>query len=308
LFFIGAYFPLVAVQWLAPPPQLWARVALIALTCVVCWFNAVITHNVIHSPMWKNRTLNRLTQFALSLTYGFPVSDYVPGHNLSHHRYTQTRRDVMRTSKVRFRWNLMNLVFFFFAVGGDIIVANGKYASFARSRNPVWVRQRWAESVVTWGVKAALLWVNWKLCLLTILLPHAYATWGIVTVNLLQHDGCDADHPYNHSRNFVGRVFNWFTFNNGYHGLHHMAPGLHWSLLPKVHAEKVLPFMDPRLEQKSLTVYLWKTYAVPGQRQRYDGAPMSFPLEGPDEDWIGSGVLPQVDLDVDEGSGKMAAA
>jgi len=297
LVFIAAYFPLIAVQWLAPPSQVWAQTALVALTCVLCWVNAVITHNVIHSPIWKSRVLNRATQVTLSLTYGFPVSDYVPGHNLSHHRYTETRRDVMRTSKVRFRWNLLNLLFFFAAVGWDIIVANGRYASFARGRNPVWVKQRWLETVITWSVKGVLFLVDWKLCLFTIVLPHLFATWGIVTVNLLQHDGCDPDHPVNHSRNFVGRAFNWVTFNNGYHGLHHMEPGLHWSLLPQVHAEKVKPLLDPRLDQPSLARYLWKTYGPGGQRLRYDGTPVVLPLEGPDEDWIGTGVLPKVDED-----------
>ena len=35
---------------------------------------------------------------------------------------------------------------------------------------------------------------------------------------------------------------NWFTFNNGYHGIHHMKPGLHWSLAPEVHAKELAPF------------------------------------------------------------------
>src|SRR4051812_11877942 len=85
LAFIAAYFVLVAVQWLMTPQSPWVLGALVVTTCVVSWINAVITHNVVHSPIWKSRTLNRVPQVALSLTYGFPVSDYVPGHNLSHH-------------------------------------------------------------------------------------------------------------------------------------------------------------------------------------------------------------------------------
>ena len=51
-------------------------------------------------------------QALLSLTYGHTVSTYVPGHNLSHHKYTQQPKDVMRTTKLRFNWNLWNGLFF----------------------------------------------------------------------------------------------------------------------------------------------------------------------------------------------------
>ena len=37
-----------------------------------------------------------------------PVSMFVPGHNLSHHKYLQKPKDRMRTDKLRFRWNLLN--------------------------------------------------------------------------------------------------------------------------------------------------------------------------------------------------------
>jgi fatty acid desaturase len=296
LAFISAYFVLVGIQWWLPVgTPLAYRVVLVALTCMVSWTNAVITHNVVHSPIWKSRVLNRLTQMALSLTYGFPVSDYVPGHNLSHHRYTQTRRDVMRTSKVQFRWNLLNILSFFAFVSLDVTAANAKYAAFAKYRNKGWLGQRRMETVLTWGVKFALFFVDWKLCLATTVLPHLYAVWGITTVNYLQHDGCDPDHPFNHSRNFVGKVFNWWTFNNGYHGLHHLEPGLHWSLLPQVHATTVKPNLDPRLDEPSLALYIFKAFIWPGERVRFDGKPIRFPVEGRDEDWIGNGVLPQTE-------------
>lgn len=87
------------------------------LTCWFSFFGAVATHNTVHSPVWKSRTMNRLFQVVLTLTYGHPVSAYVPGHNLSHHKYTQSRKDVMRTSKVRFRWNLLNGLFFMSRLG-----------------------------------------------------------------------------------------------------------------------------------------------------------------------------------------------
>ena len=125
-----------------------------------------------------------------------------------------------------------------------------------------------------------------KAFLLYVFIPYRYAAWGIITMNLLQHDGCDQDSDFNHSRNFVGSVVNWCTFNNGYHSIHHMKASLHWSLAPAAHAKKVQPFIHPALEQASLLTYLWRTYGWPGKRLMYDGTPMVLPEEGPDEEWI----------------------
>jgi fatty acid desaturase len=287
--FIAAYFAVLAGAW-----RLDSRVALVcsaALLAWLAWINAIITHNVVHVPLWHSRSLNRLTQMALSMTYGFPVSDYVPGHNLSHHRYIQSRRDVMRTTKTRLPWNAANLVAFFFAVSVDVIRANARYAKFAHDVRPRWLRERRAEIVVSWGMTAALGVLDWRRMLLLWLLPHLAAVWGVTTVNYLQHDGCDTDDAHNHSRNFVGRLFNWFHFNAGFHGMHHMQPTLHWSLLRQAHAERLAPCTHPALDQPSLVLYVLRTFALERRRLRYDGQPVSLPAEGPDGDWISDPAL-----------------
>jgi fatty acid desaturase len=194
----------------------------------------------------------------------------------------------MRTSKTRFGWNLANLFAFFFAVSLDVVRANARYAQFARAARPAWSRDRTTEIVASWGVTALLVGVDWRRALVLWLLPHLAAVWGITTVNYLQHDGCDADHPFNHTRNFVGRVFNWFHFNAGFHGMHHLKPGLHWSLLPKAHAERLAPFVHPALDQRSLLVYLVRTFLLEPRRLRYDGRPVELPPVAPDGDWIGA--------------------
>ncbi len=286
LVFIATYFGLVALQWVWRPTELYIAIPLVVLTCFFSFFGAVITHNTIHAPMFHNRFLNRVTQVALTLTYGHPVSSFVPGHNLSHHKHTQTRRDVMRTSKVRFRWNLLNAVFFMAAMAPAIMRADSAYMKTMRKAKPAWFRQMVLELAALYGGMGVLLWLDWRAFLLYVFLPHRYAGWGIITMNLLQHDGCDQNTQYNHSRNFVGKMVNWFTFNNGYHTIHHMKASLHWSLLPEAHAEKVAPHIHPALDQKSLLAYLWRTYIWPGKRVMYDGSPLVLPEEGPDEDWI----------------------
>lgn len=279
-----AYAALVALQWALAPAGL-LGIALIAVTCVVSWLCAVIAHNVVHCPVFTKRWMNKAFQVWVSCSYGFPISDYIPGHNLSHHRFMQLREDVMRTSKVNFRWNLLNLLFFMPAVTPGILRGNGLYKKLLGERARVWKRQLYLEAVAVWSIKGLALAVDWKKALLYVVIPHLFANFGIVVINFLQHDGCDETHPVNHSRNFVGGWLNYLALNNGYHGIHHDVPGLHWSLTPQAHAEKFHATIHPALEQPSLPVYLFKTFVYPGKRLTYDGKPVVV-VRSEDLDWV----------------------
>lgn len=287
LFFNAVYFACVAYVFtsgfaLAPTVTTFAMLAVI---CVTAFMGAVQTHNAIHCPVFKNRTANKIYQAVLTLIYGHPTSSYVPGHNLSHHKHTQTRRDVMRTTKARLPYHLLNLFFFFPRISKDIMRADTAYTKAMRTRHPRWFRQMVLEVVVLWSVTIALFVIDWRKALVFWLVPHLYAQWGIVTFNLLQHDGCDENSDYNHSRNFVGRFVNWWTFNNGFHTIHHMHPGLHWSLAPEAHAREVAPHIHPNLDQASLAVFILRAFVL-NQRLTYDGKPLVLPEVGEDEEWV----------------------
>jgi len=294
LFFVAVYFGILVGLWVALPafdsaglevmPWAWAIPAFVAL-CVTSFQGAVSTHNAVHCPIFKSRPMNKLWQVVLTLTYGHPVSSYVPGHNLSHHKHTQSPRDVMRTHKVRFGHNGLNLIFFMASIVPSIMRADAAYAKAMRTRHPKWFRQLMLETVVFWGLSIGLFVLDWRKALILWLIPHLYAQWGIVTMNLLQHDGCDETSDFNHSRNFVGKVVNWFTFNNGFHTIHHMIPGLHWSLTPAAHAEKVAPHIHPNLDQKSLLAYCFQAFIL-GRRRDYLGNPYTPPPARKDEEWI----------------------
>src|SRR5688572_20813246 len=250
------------------------------------FFCATIVHNTIHCPIFKKRGMNKFFQVVLSFTYGHPVSAYVPGHNFSHHKYTQTDKDNIRTSKARFRWNFLNQFLFFYIMSIDILKAEMRFTKKMRKEKPRWYRQYMFENILLWIVKIALAIFDWQKFLLVVFIPHQYAAWGIVGTNFWQHEGCDETHPYNHSRNFTGKILNWLAFNNGYHGMHHLRPGLHWSLLPKYHAKYITPNLHPNLDQKNLFTYCWKAYIYPGKRVDYLGNPVVLPPKMKDRDWV----------------------
>ena len=286
LAFVAIYFGLVIGQWLYAPTNLWVAAPLFMATCVFSFFGAVITHNTIHCPVFVSRSVNRVFQVLLSLTYGSPVSAFVPGHNLSHHKHVQSRRDVMRTTKVRSRWNLLNLIEFAPRVAIAIMKNDTAYVTAMKGQHKKWFQQYKLEAGFVFGITIVLFILDWKKALIYWLIPHIYAAWGIISMNYLQHDGCDVNHPYNHSRNFVGKFVNWWTFNNGFHGIHHDLPGLHWSLTPKAHAEKYVGHIDPRLDEKSMALYLIRAFLFPATRRTFDGRPVELPPPGMDENWI----------------------
>lgn len=279
---------LMAASWFAISHLSWPWVVvLVAINCFYQFIIATIIHNTVHVPLFHSTFLNRLFQFLLSAVHGHPVSGFVPGHNLSHHKHLQTPMDSARTTRARFRWNILNQTFFFFLLMFEIMAAEQRFVKKMRKAQPRWAKQYLMETIVVFGLKIALLIVNWKLAVLILIIPNFYATWGIFGTNYWQHDGCDHTHPYNHSRSFTGRLFNILTFNNGFHAIHHMRPEVHWSLYPEYHAREVKPYCHPNLDRPSLIAYLWETHIWPGKRVDYLGNPLPTPTwQDRSEDWV----------------------
>ncbi len=282
LYFVAAITPWVYWNTLTT----WQIVPLVLVNCYLSFTCAVIIHNTIHKPIFKARFMNRIMQIVLGFTYGHSTSAYVPGHNFSHHKYTQLPKDAIRTTKLRYKFNILNQLLFFPTLSGDILKGELRFANKMRKDNPAWFHQYLLEIVLVLGVKIICLIINWKCALLFMVIPHYFAAWGIVGTNYFQHDGCDEKHPYNHTRNFTSPFLNFFLFNNGFHTAHHDRPSLHWSLLPAYHEKEVKPFIHPNLNRESLLPYLWETHIYPGKRLDYLGNPIVLPPIDAEEDWV----------------------
>lgn len=307
VFVVALYFGWMWALWsledvLRFPPTrwvLWAGAYWLSLT------GAIVTHNLAHVPVFRSAALNQAFQVAVTLVYGHPVSSFVPGHNLSHHRHTQTRRDAMRTTRVDYRWNALNLLLFMPTVAPRVMANDLRYlwrkcgagagagaealhqqpasrfrflrapsagiASGSPALTPYALRF-FSELAALLAVSAWLFSLDARKAVLCWLLPHLWAQYAIVTINFLQHDGC-GEGPWRGARNFTGRLLNALLFNNGFHTLHHMRPTLHWSELPAEHKRSVAPRLDPRLVEPSLPRYLFRTFVYPGRRVDYTGQP-----------------------------------
>jgi fatty acid desaturase len=189
----------------------------------------------------------------------------------------------VRTTKVHYRWNLLNGLLFFWH-----IVLTGSddeklyFAAQARKNRPI-AKQRRIEQIIVFGTTLILILLNWRRWIWFALLPQFYAKYCILSLNLLQHDGCDITSKYNFARNFTGSILNYLCFNNGYHTVHHLYPGLHWSVLPQKHKELLGPHIAPSLEDP------WRTFVWPGIRLDWQGRPLVITQEEKgmkDEPWM----------------------
>lgn len=265
----------------------WFQVAALSAALSWCGFiTATIVHNIVHVPMTTSPRLNRWIQLAISSIYGNSVSVFVRGHNYSHHRHVQTPKDLMRTTKARFRWNFLNQALFVFIVGPAIERGNKVYIAREKEADTPWYRQFVIERRVVIISSVILLIAHFPAAFFFGAIPRIFGIWAIVGINFIQHDGCDETHPFNHSRNLVGPIMNWWTFNNGYHTAHHHDPGLHWTQLPAAHANDVVPHIHAALNQANMFTYIFRSTIYPGRRVTYEGHPYSPPPCGEDEDWI----------------------
>ncbi len=286
LLFLGLYFVVFIGAWFFVPRS-WAWVIpTLGTLCVLNFMVAITIHNSIHCPIFYNSLLNRVHQILLTLAFGSPATGYVPGHNLSHHKHLQTQKDNTRTWKMRFRWNLLNQLLFFFVMIPGIIRTENRFVTHVAPQKPIWAKRYYTELAFACAWKILWFALDWKLALLWLIIPNVYAVWGIFGTNFWQHDGCDEKHPYNHSRNFTGKLFNYLVCNNGYHGAHHMRPALHWSLYPEFHQKHIAPYIHPNLNQPSILKYLWQSCIYPGKRLDYLGQPLPNLPKIKDKDWV----------------------
>jgi beta-carotene hydroxylase len=226
---------------------------------MLSFLNAVVIHNHLHRGIFHSHRLNMIWRGVLSFGALYQASANVPSHNLVHHHFGDDGQpDWADPQHVRFRWNLLNLIHFPNIAGPNTFAGVGRWA--ATTKQASFGRQYLAELAVAFGLTGALLLYDFWPALLFVVLPQFYGARCILRINLIQHDRADTASEWNHSRNFVGRAFNWIMCNNGYHTIHHNRAGLHWSELAEAHRREVVPRIDGSLDEPSMIKYLWRTY------------------------------------------------
>lgn len=255
---VTAYVSLLAAMMFVPACR---NVFCLALACWLSFLNSVVIHNHMHKGIFKSRALNRAFRCVLSFGSLYPASANIASHNIVHHHFDDDGQDDWAAPTIStFRFPLLNLLHFPNVAGPRTFAGVSRWARTTRQRD--FRSQYYLEQVFAFGLTGALMIHDFWGTVFFVLVPQLWGARGILRINLIQHEGCDTTSDWNHSRNFVGRAFNWVMCNNGYHTIHHNRAGLHWSVLAEQHAREVSPRIDPALDEPSMVVYLLRRFVL----------------------------------------------
>lgn len=217
---------------------------------------AVCIHNFAHCPVFHSKILNDIYGILLTILSGAPSSLYVPGHNETHHRHLETEKDVMRTTQMTYKHECLNILLFFPTIFLNILKNDFIYMNEKRKLKKRIYYVYFIENTILHFLLLFLFSTSLSKMLSRYFIPTLIGKYMIVTLNILQHKGCDPNSKYAHSRNFTGYILNFLFFNNGFHTQHHNTPGLHWSKLEIQH-KKIEHLIPQYLNQSNILLYLF---------------------------------------------------
>jgi len=221
---------------------------------------SVMTHNHNHLPMWKSKVLNTLTDWWLTVFYGFPVFAWIPTHNKNHHKLNNREGDYTITYRVSEKNNFLTLLSYPTISGYYQQKAIKDYLKNLRATN----RKKFYFCLIQYAVLilwiAIALFIDWEKAIWFVLIPQQVSLFSVLIFNYVQHVHANEESEWNHSRNFTG-FLNFLLFNNGLHTLHHENSGVHWSRVPEKH-KKIEHHIDDSLKERSFWWYIFRAYVL----------------------------------------------
>jgi len=254
IFYMVLTTVLFAVQWIVTGVNPFLYPVYLFLSVAV----SVMTHNHNHVQIWKSKLMNTLTDYWLTVFYGFPIFAWIPTHNKNHHKLNNRLGDYTITYRFSEKNNLATLLTYPTISGFYQQKAIRNYLKDLYHNN----RRRFYLCVSQYLILAvwiaAALFIDWEKALLFVIIPQQVSLFSVLIFNYVQHVHANEESEYNHSRNFTG-FLNFLLFNNGYHTIHHETAGLHWSRTPAEH-KKIEHLIDDSLLERSFWWFIAKNY------------------------------------------------
>lgn len=105
---------------------------------------------------------------------------------------------------------------------------------YYRKRRKMYIRLSWGESFF-FAMCIGLSFVNLPATLLVFIIPFLFARLVMMLGNWTQHAFVDRSNPdniYTNSIICINTSYNHICWNDGYHTIHHLRPGMHYTDLP----------------------------------------------------------------------------
>ncbi|GAB0112512.1 fatty acid desaturase [Acidisoma sp. C75] len=199
------------------------------------------THRTPFRALWLNRAVGWLAGFVLIL----PPEGFRLFH-MAHHRHTQNPardpelRGAKPLTRLRYLWLLTGLPYWASQIAGLIAAARGRADApwIAAAARPAVVAEARAYLALYLLLAAGALAARSPLPLLLWVIPVLLGQPVLRAVLMAEHKGCpeNADRLANTRTTLAGRGFGLLFWNAQFHIEHHVAPGVPFHALPRLHA------------------------------------------------------------------------
>jgi fatty acid desaturase len=233
----------------------------VLLSSMMAYNIIVVSHLFTHVPWFVSDRLNAVVSVVNSINIGQSVQAYQLTHVRNHHRFNNDRqgpdgstRDTSSTYRKgkngqhepllsyalggamdsmvgRIKDVILSLRLWKVGRGDERLLALATRRAERRVRELRQIQADRAAHCLSLVVFALLSWQWTVLCYL----PAFFIALALVNVqNYYRHYGANPADRATDSVSHYNRIYNFFTFNDGYHQEHHLSPGTHWSQMPDV--------------------------------------------------------------------------
>jgi fatty acid desaturase len=194
----------------------------------ICAWN----HHHQHTPTFRHALPNRILEFFYALHTGVTTNLWLLHHVYGHHL------NFLDQSKDESRWARADG-----SKMGELeytleVAATAYWRGYRVGKNYPDARRAFvAYSLLTFAALLTLVAIDPLAGVLVFGLPMVVGLTVTAWATYEHHSGLNVENEFEASFNNLNRWYNLFTGNLGYHTAHHHRGGLHWSKLPKLHAQ-----------------------------------------------------------------------
>lgn len=251
-------FLILMASWLwITNPILWGIISMGVLFLPRA-MSTTFVHNHAHITTSKSSVVNFLLETILYFIAGMMSSKFKLHHNLGHHlHYLDHEKDPSRwlhkDGKEMSR--LFYTLRYYFTHTPLSIKIGMRHKKLLVEYV---IQQLWVG-----GLLVSMFYFKPEATLFLIFIPMTI-TWLIfITITYDDHVGLYSENLLEASYSKTNPLINKIILNNGYHTMHHLKPGLHWSKLPEQHMkiEDDIPEIPANTSLNKLSVKLEKRHA-----------------------------------------------
>jgi beta-carotene hydroxylase len=236
-----------AQLWACTLPPIWSPLAAL----ISLFFSGSVIafqHHHNHCPVFHSRRLNGAIDLIMGFQSGITAYAWVLHHNIGHHgnfleqHPGSGRRPVDASAWTRKDGSCMRRWEYVWVNRLRMHAECMQVAVKAKKIGRLYQNYRIASWLITAGLVAVF---GWSAVVLFVVLPQIMV---LLTIEATydHHAGLYTDDEMEASRNITSSFYNMVRFNLGYHTVHHLKPGVHWSRLPALH-EELAPQIPPEL-------------------------------------------------------------